>query len=116
MTITEFYERIEGDYKAVLSRLGTERLVAHIALMFLKDDSYSKLVDGFEKKDAEEAFRAAHTLKGVCINLGFDRLYKDAYDLTEALRKRTFDGSYELFEKVKENYQALVMLLSQVQE
>lgn len=116
MTIVEFYEKIGGDYKGVLQRLGSEKLVCHIALMFLKDDSYPRLVEAFEKEDAEEAFLAAHTLKSVSINLGFDRLYKYAFDLTEVLRKRTFDGSQELYQDVVRDYGNLVALLSQVKE
>ena len=34
----------------------------------------------------ELAFRAAHTLKGVCMNLGFDHLYKLSFEITESLR------------------------------
>ena len=37
----------------------------------------------------EEAFRAAHTLKGVCANLCFDRLLASAGQLTELLRPET---------------------------
>lgn len=37
----------------------------------------------------EEAFRAAHTLKGVCATLGFDRLFSEAALLTELLRPKT---------------------------
>ncbi len=32
----------------------------------------------------EDAFRAAHTLKGVCLNLGFSDLYHTSYDITES--------------------------------
>lgn len=117
MTIIEFYEKIGGDYKGVLERLGSEKMVCHIALMFLHDDSYPKLVDAFEKEDVEEAFLAAHTLKSVCINLGFDKLYKYAFDLTEKLRPRTFaDGSQELYQNVVEEYGKIASLLSQVKE
>ena len=36
----------------------------------------------------EDAFRGAHTLKGVCQNLSFDRLYEASNELTELLRDR----------------------------
>lgn len=36
--------------------------------------------------DYESAFRAAHTLKGVALNLGLGRLAKSSSELTEALR------------------------------
>ena len=38
------------------------------------------------QNNAEEAFRAVHTLKGICLNLGFDTLYKASFELTEKLR------------------------------
>lgn len=57
MTIIESYKN-GCDLKGVLQWLGLEKLVYHVVLMFLKDDGY--LVEAFEKKDAEEAFLAAH--------------------------------------------------------
>ena len=42
-----------------------------------------------ENKNYEDAFRSAHTLKGVCQNLSFDRLYEVSNELTELLRDRT---------------------------
>ncbi len=55
-------------------------------------------------KNGEEAFRAAHTLKGVCQNLGFDNLYKASFDITEKLRGRDTEGCEELLAKVEEQY------------
>lgn len=46
--------------------------------------------------DAKEAFVAAHTLKGVSQNLGFDNLYEPAVVVTEALRGAdAVDGARE---------------------
>ena len=55
----------------------------------------------------EKAFRAAHTLKGVCLNLGFTELYKVSAELTEVLRGRETAGSDELYAQVKEQYTTL---------
>ena len=41
------------------------------------------MTDGLNENDAEKAFCAVHTLKGVCSNLGFERLYEASYELTE---------------------------------
>lgn len=47
-------------------------------------------------RDAEGAFMAAHTLKGVSQNLGFDNLYEPAVVVTEALRGAdAVDGARE---------------------
>ena len=64
-----------------------------------------------EEKDASTAFRAAHTLKGVCQNLGFDALYVPSSALTEALRGGSLDGADELFPPVEKEYQRVVEAL-----
>ena len=49
-----------------------------------------------------QAFRAAHTIKGICLNLGFDKLYQASSDITEQLRgKDTVEGTEERFLEVK---------------
>ena len=40
--------------------------------------------------DRDTAFRASHTLKGLCLNLGFTPLAKVSSELCEALRPGTF--------------------------
>ena len=74
------------------------------AIKFLDDGTFQALKTALEEKNGEEAFRAAHTLKGVCQNLGFDALYEPCFELTEKLRGRDTSGSEELFEKVAEQY------------
>lgn len=106
MNIKEFYKKIGSDYDGVIGRLNSESLVERLVKKFPADLTFGDLTDGFENKDAEKAFRAAHTLKGLCSNLGFDRLFKPAYELTEKLRGRTFDlpGTTESFDEVKKQY------------
>lgn len=101
MTIRECYEKTGSDYESILKRFGSEAMIQRFALKFLKDGSFSDLKDALEAKDGERAFRAAHTLKGVCINLGFDRLYNVSAELTEKLRGREIEESEELFEQVE---------------
>lgn len=76
MTIQECYEAIGGNYEDVLRRLRSEALIRKFTLKFLEDQSYSLLKQALGDNNYEEAFRGAHTLKGVCQNLSFDRLYE----------------------------------------
>lgn len=107
MTIKECYEKVGSDYDGVLKRLGSEALVKRFAVKFLNDPSFQELTDGLAAQDREKAFRAAHTLKGVCLNLGFTELYKVSVELTEVLRGRETAGSDELYAQVKEQYTTL---------
>lgn len=104
MTVKECYEQMGADYEGVLGRLRSEALIKKFAKKFLDDGSFQSLKDNLAAGNGEEAFRAAHTLKGVCQNLGFDNLYTVSFDITEKLRERATEGSEELFAKVEEQY------------
>lgn len=108
MTVKECYEQMGSDYEGVLGRMGSEAMIKRFALKFLQDPSFNNLKENLEKNDGEEAFRAAHTLKGVCLNLGFDELYEVSAAITEKLRERETAGSEEMFKKVEEKYQKTV--------
>ena len=85
MTLKECYAALGGDYEDVLGRL-PERLVQKFVLKFLNDGSYELLCRSLADGNREEAFRAAHTIKGVAQNLSFTALYQSASALSEALR------------------------------
>lgn len=108
MTTKECYDAMGADYQNVLERFSSEALVKKFALKFLDDNSYSNLKEGLAAGNVEEAFRAAHTLKGVCLNLGFDNLYKVSSAITEMLRAGELTGTKEAFEKVEEQYNITV--------
>ena len=74
----------------------------------LDDGNYDILRQAVEKGDFPEAFRASHTLKGICLNLGLDGLYEVCAYLTERLRGREFNGYEEAYEKVQQEYQNTV--------
>lgn len=116
MTVRECYEKMGANYDGVLSRLGNEMLIKKFAVKFLKDPSFQDLTDSIGKSDAESAFRAAHTLKGICMNLGFDNLYKPSEALTENLRGRTLNGYEPLYDEVKEQYKKTVEAINEIAE
>jgi HPt (histidine-containing phosphotransfer) domain-containing protein len=104
MTIQECYRQMGANYEDVLKRLYNEGMICRFTLMFLNDDSYPKLEQALKEGNVKEAFRAAHTLKGVCQNLGFTNLYQPTYDLTEVLRTGTLEGTKELFDPPVQNH------------
>jgi HPt (histidine-containing phosphotransfer) domain-containing protein len=106
MTLNECYDAMGADYKEVQGRLRTDERIRKFLLKLPNDPSYETLCRSLEQKEIEEAFRAAHTLKGVSQNLSLTRLYRSADALCEALRgKTTYDPAYEpLLAGVKEDY------------
>lgn len=104
MTVNDCYDKMGANYQNVFGRFGSEAMVKKFALKFLQDDSFDQLREALVNQDAEAAFRAAHTLKGLCMNLGFDSLYEVSSALTENLRGRQLNGWEPLFEKVEQRY------------
>ena len=104
MQIKEFYAELGGDYSGTLTRLMNERLMNKFIKKFPGDGSYAMLCDAIGAGDWETAFRGAHTLKGVCANLGFTKLQTASSELTEAMRGGKPLTDFALFEAVKAEY------------
>ena len=115
MTVQECYAELNADFDDMMERLESEELIQMLALAFLEDDSFATLEKGIKDEDYDTAFRGAHTLKGVCANLGFTCLQTVSGEMTEALRgsKRPEDDT--LFQAVEEEYHRTIVLLEKLQ-
>ncbi len=122
MTIKECYEKINGNYDTIIARLMTEERVTKFAKMFLKDTSWEQLQENLAAGNYAEAFRAAHTLKGVCQNLDFTGLHEPAAALTEVLRglggtqpsDEVNAKVQQLMEEVKAQYEITVSAIAEL--
>ena len=101
MTLQACYDALGGDYADVSARLHSDRLVQKFILKYLKDPNFDLLCTAMQQKDYEEAFRAAHTIKGMCQNLSFTRLLKSSSELAEALRYGWTPQADKLMEQVR---------------
>lgn len=113
-------EELGADVDNTIHRfMGKETLYLNFLGKFKKDQSFANIEKQLEERNAEEAFKAAHTLKGVAANLGLDPIANLASDLTELLRgKQQFEEvDTEKLEKVKkelhDTYYALLVVLTE---
>lgn len=105
MTLQQCYEMMEANYSEVKSRLMKDERIQKILLLFLKDPSFNALHDAMRDADWDTAFRAAHTLKGISLNLGLTHLQESSSALSDALRgKPPADNAQELYERLSEDY------------
>lgn len=111
MTLRECYEAFGGNYDDAVSRLMNESLIRKMLVRFLEDKSFGNLVKAMEEGNDGEAFRMAHTLKGVCGNLGFHRLYESSSMLTEALRGGRTPEADDCLERVSEDYREVCRII-----
>ena len=115
MTIQECYAALEGNFQEVLGRLYSEALVKKFAGKFLADQSFQLLKSSLEEGNYDEAFRAAHTLKGVTQNLSFTKLYQSSHEITEALRTKNYDQTGQLMAQVEADYNQTVSAIQAFQ-
>lgn len=112
MDLEKFYHDINGDYNNTLARLGSKELIEHFVNQFLLDPTYSELLKAYKNHDIDNAFLSSHTLKGICYNLGFTSLGGASSELTEILRKHTFENSSRILENVKEEYNKILLFVN----
>ena len=113
MLLKDCYDAFGGDYESVRQRLSKDEIIKKFVIKFLSEPSFGNLSSALEREAYEDAFRAAHSLKGVCANLAFKRLEASASELTELLRHSAEEPvdkekCKEVFECVSVDYNAVV--------
>lgn len=104
MNLKECYGKLGGDFEGVIGRLRREQLVEKFLYKFLEDKSFELFETSMENRDYEEALRAVHTLKGVCQNLSFTRLFESSRDVTMALKEKDYGKASELSPQLSKDY------------
>lgn len=95
MTVKEFYEKTENDYQGVMSRLLTEERILKYLRRIDAQGDYRDAIAALEAGDWNLAFRATHSLKGICLNLGLTKLFEPTSELCESLRHDSEDTSWQ---------------------
>lgn len=100
------------DFDAGLERFsGRTEIYVKYLKKFPDDAYYPALLEALEKKDIEEAFVNAHSLKGTSGNLSLTAFYDAISALVEALRAKDLDQAMELVPEVKEKHEKTVQAL-----
>ncbi len=95
--------------------MGNVGLIAKFFKRFPDDKSYIQLIDGLDKGDEEEAFRAAHTLKGLCANLSMTDLYSEVSRLVESLRSGDMESGCAIMPEVTIRYEKMVEAIRNIE-
>ena len=104
MNLKDCYLKFGGDFDEVLGRLRREQTVRKFVFKFLDDKSFSLFEASMVKKDYSEALRAVHTLKGICQNLSFTRLFESSSLVTNALKENDWNKAVDMMPKLSEDY------------
>lgn len=117
MTVQEVYGRLGADYSEIVCRMGNEERVKRFVLKLPQDDSFLRLCGAMTEENAEEAFREAHTLKGIGLNLGLTNIADKAMLLTEELRAGVINTEAErLFAEFAESYDETIRYIGMLSD
>lgn len=116
MNAKECYEIMNADYEDVKRRFLSDSRIRRFALLFLEDSSMKDLSAAMEEEDCEKAFQAAHTLKGICLNLGFTGLFAPVNRITEMLRAGDYESASEELAAVEDQYETTMKGLRELEQ
>ncbi len=114
MDLGNFYQEIGGSFQEVVGRFGgMEAMVKKFLGRFREDKSFQKLEDAVAQMDAKAIDDAAHTLKGVCSNLGITRLQQYAEELMLHVRQsKPMEEVPAMMEKIRDEYKLVIEKLN----
>ena len=96
--------KLDGNYDEVVQRLQNEYIVEKFMFKFLKDKSFNFLKISIQNENYEDAHRYVHTIKGICQNLSFTRLFESSSLVTNALKENDWDKAIDMMPKLSEDY------------
>ena len=116
MTLQECYEDMGGDLGAALAVLESETRLTRYLGMFLDEPTARMLFLALEDARWADAFRAAHTMKGLCRGLGLTRLYESCCALANALRGSSAPEDERVIARVQRDYEAVTRAIGALRE
>ncbi|MBD5096495.1 MAG: Hpt domain-containing protein [Lachnospiraceae bacterium] len=94
--------------------MNNEQLLVKFLKKFPQDPNYDAMLVAVEEKRYEDAFKAAHTLKGVCGNLSLESLYENVCKVVELLRGGKGEGIDTVLPDAKAEYERVVAILETI--
>lgn len=120
MTLQEFYQQVGGDYPLMVKRMINDKFATKCIKKLLADTSFQDFVDNYQQRDYEKAFLGAHSLKGVCANLGIQSLLVHISELSNYLKyhQDMVDDEYisNLITNVKSEYTNVIECVKMLDE
>ena len=114
MNLKGCYTKFGGDFDEVLGRLRREQTVLKFVYKFLDDKSFHLFETSMGDKDYDEALRAVHTLKGICQNLSFARLFESSSLVTKALKENDWNKADDMLPQLSMDYYEIINAIEEL--
>ena len=92
--------------------LNNEEFYFKLINKIANDSSFINLKNELDNKNYDEAFKIAHSLKGVLGNLSLTPLYNIAVEITELLREKKIIDYNEYIERLLNKREELLLLIN----
>ncbi|MBO5473888.1 MAG: Hpt domain-containing protein [Lachnospiraceae bacterium] len=117
--LKEQLEENGANIEAAINRfMGNEEVLLKFLLGLKEDENFPQLRASLEEENFAEAFKRAHSIKGVYANLGLDPIAGAASAMTELLRGREAEEIdreelWEMNEALEEAYELFLDLIDE---
>lgn len=103
------------DFDRTMERfMNNEGLYLKFLKRFPEDPNFAQMKENIAGGQYEEAFKNAHTLKGLSGNLGLESFYQTISVLTEQLRNKNLDHLEESMRDAEDIYKMLIQKISRL--
>ncbi len=110
--LKEKLDRAGVDVASAMDRfLGNEKLLIKFLGKFPKDGSYALFKSAMEEKRYDDAFKAAHTLKGLSANLSLTGMFEVISSEVEFLRGSMYEEAEKMLPEVVQEYEKVKEIL-----
>lgn len=94
--------------------MGREDLLVRFLKKFHEDGNYEALKTSVAEKRYEDAFKAAHALKGLCGNLSLTSLFNSVHEEVEFLRGGQHEEAEKMLPGIVAEYERVVAILDEL--
>ncbi|MCM1272393.1 MAG: Hpt domain-containing protein [Clostridium sp.] len=94
--------------------MNNEAMYEKFLKKFANETIYDQLVSAVEEQDADKAFSAAHTLKGVCGNLSLQGLFDIVSKQVECFRAKDMEKGGAMMPQVTAEYEKVMALIKEI--
>ena len=116
MTMEEAAPLMGWNLEETLRRVsGNRALLARFVRKFPQDPTFGKLEQAVAAGSAPEIEAAAHALKGIAGNLGFQELFRASAAMVDAVRAGKTEQLAPLWEAVQAGYRAVAAGIEQIE-
>lgn len=114
---SEYKEKLQAygvNLDSALNRfMENEQFYERILSKFPKDENFILMENSLKENNIPQAFRYAHTLKGLVATLDLTNLLTILTPITELLRTGETEGVQEMFDRLKIEHKKICELISE---